>query len=56
MSIRFFANPIDMDHVAIMKKSWGLIPKILDGRKKIESRWGIHKCSPWGKDIDKIKI
>jgi ASC-1-like (ASCH) protein len=38
-----------MGHVAIMKKSWGLIPKILDGRKKIESRWGINKCSPWGK-------
>ena len=38
-----------MDHVAIMRKSWGLIPKILDGRKKIESRWGINKCSPWGK-------
>lgn len=38
-----------MDHVAIMKKSWGLIPKILDGRKKIESRWGINRCSPWGK-------
>lgn len=38
-----------MDHIAIMKKSWGLIPKILDGRKKIESRWGINKCAPWGK-------
>lgn len=38
-----------MQHIAIMKKSWGLIPKILDGRKKIESRWGINKCSPWGK-------
>lgn len=38
-----------MDHVAIMKKSWGLIPKILDGRKKIESRWGINKCAPWGR-------
>lgn len=38
-----------MDHVAIMKKSWGLIPKILDGRKKIESRWGIKRCPPWGK-------
>lgn len=38
-----------MDHVAIMKKSWKLIPKILDGRKKIESRWGINKCAPWGK-------
>lgn len=38
-----------MDNVAIMKKSWGLIPKILDGRKKIESRWGINRCPPWGK-------
>jgi len=38
-----------MDHVAIMKKSWGLILKILSGQKKIESRWGINKCSPWGK-------
>lgn len=38
-----------MHHVAIMKKSWGLIPKILDGRKKIESRWSINKCSPWKK-------
>jgi len=49
VSIRYFANQTDMHHVAIMKKSWGLIPKILDGRKKIESRWGINKCSPWGK-------
>lgn len=38
-----------MDHVAIMNKSWKLIPKILDGRKKIESRWGVNKCVPWGK-------
>ena len=38
-----------MDHVAIMKKSWGMIPKILTGEKKIESRWGINKCTPWGK-------
>ncbi len=38
-----------MDHVAIMKKSWGLIPKILSGQKKIESRWGVNRCSPWGK-------
>ncbi len=30
-----------------MKKSWGLIPKILDGRKKIESRWGVNRCAPW---------
>jgi ASC-1-like (ASCH) protein len=36
-----------MDHVAIMKKSWGLTEKILDGRKKIESRWYMSKCRPW---------
>lgn len=40
-----------MDHVAIMKKSWGLIPKIISGEKIIESRWYQMKCSPW----DKIK-
>ena len=38
-----------MDHVAIMRKNWGLIPKILDGRKKIESRWGKNKVAPWGR-------
>ncbi len=37
-----------MDHVAIMKKSWGMTEKILDGRKKIESRWYINKYRPWG--------
>lgn len=37
------------DHVAIMHKSWGLIPKISDGRKKIESRWSINKVAPWGR-------
>ena len=36
-----------MDHLAIMKKSWGLTDKILDGRKKIESRWYSMKCKPW---------
>ena len=38
-----------MDHVAIMKKSWGLIPKILSGEKKIESRGYKNMSSPWGK-------
>jgi hypothetical protein len=38
-----------MDHVAIMKKSWKMILKILSGEKRIESRWGINKCTPWGK-------
>jgi len=40
-----------MDHLAIMRKSWGLLPKILDGEKRIESRWYKNKYSPW----DKIK-
>lgn len=38
-----------MLHIAIMKKSWGLLPKILDGSKKIESRWYKNRYSPWGK-------
>lgn len=38
-----------MDHLAIMKKSWGLIPKIIDGTKTIESRWYLKKHLPWGK-------
>ncbi|MFA5838338.1 MAG: hypothetical protein WC849_00120 [Candidatus Paceibacterota bacterium] len=38
-----------MDHVAIMKKSWGFIPKILSGEKTIESRWYKNKLAPWGK-------
>ena len=40
-----------MEHVAIMRKSWGLVPKILTGKKKIESRWYKTKYPPW----DKIK-
>lgn len=40
-----------MEHVAIMKKSWGLTQKILSGQKKIESRWYLNKHVPW----DKIK-
>lgn len=38
-----------MHHVAIMKKSWGLIPKILSGEKTIESRWYQTRRAPWGK-------
>lgn len=37
-----------MDHVAIMKKSRGLIPKILTREKTIESRWYKNKTAPWG--------
>ena len=40
-----------MDHVAIMKKSWKLLPKILSGEKTIESRWYMNRSTPW----DKIK-
>jgi len=40
-----------MQHVAIMKKSWGLISKIVSGEKTIESRWYQKKTVPW----DKIK-
>ncbi|MBI1960891.1 MAG: hypothetical protein HYS43_01295 [Candidatus Liptonbacteria bacterium] len=32
-----------------MKKSWGLIPKILSGEKTIESRWYQTKRAPWGR-------
>lgn len=38
-----------MDHVAIMRKSWGLTEKILSGEKKIESRWYRTKRAPWNK-------
>lgn len=34
-------------HVAIMRKSWGLTPKLLTGEKTIESRWYRNRCRPW---------
>ncbi len=40
-----------MEHVAILKKKWGLISKILSGEKKIESRWYVSRYLPW----DRIK-
>ena len=40
-----------MDHVAILKKDWKLLDRILSGEKRVESRWYIHKRDPW----DKIK-
>jgi hypothetical protein len=36
-----------MEHVAIMKKSWGLTGKILSGEKTIESRWYRFRRAPW---------
>lgn len=47
-----------MQHVAIMKKSWGLIPKILSGEKRVESNYLLIflknqvKIKPF--EIDKI--
>ena len=38
-----------MEHIAIMKKSWGLLPKIISGEKTIESRWYKTKCEAWGR-------
>jgi len=38
-----------MNHIAIMKKSWKLIPEILSGRKTIETRWYKNKSAPWDK-------
>jgi len=32
-----------------MRKSWGLTPKILTGKKTIESRWYKSKYPPWDK-------
>lgn len=39
----------DMDHVAIMKKSWHLTEKILSGEKVIESRWYKFRRPPWNR-------
>lgn len=38
-----------MQHVAIMKKSWGFLPKMLSGEKRIESRWYISRYAHWNK-------
>ncbi len=41
-----------MHHVAIMKKSWQLIPKILSNEKTIESRWYKNRAAPW----DRVQV
>jgi ASC-1-like (ASCH) protein len=38
-----------VDHLAIMKPAWKLLPKILSGEKTIESRWYQTKRVPWNK-------
>jgi ASC-1-like (ASCH) protein len=45
MQQRLFNNP--KVHIAIMRKSWGLLPKILSGEKKLESRWYQNKYPPY---------
>jgi hypothetical protein len=36
-----------MEHVAILRKSSGLLEKILSREKKIESRWYMARYPPW---------
>ncbi|MDD4989866.1 MAG: hypothetical protein PHW31_00985 [Candidatus Pacebacteria bacterium] len=36
-----------MDHIAIMRKSWGLTQKILSNEKTLEERWYKTKRAPW---------
>lgn len=38
-----------MQHIAIMKKSWGLTNKILDWTKTVETRWYNIKYPPFNK-------
>ncbi len=38
-----------MVHIAILKPSFGFLPKILSGEKTIESRWHASQSAPWGK-------
>lgn len=46
-SIRSVMESRNMEHLAIMRKSWGLTQKILSGQKKIESRWYSVRYKPW---------
>lgn len=36
-----------MDHVVILKSSWNLLPKIINGEKTVESRWYKSRFAPW---------
>lgn len=38
-----------MQHIAIMKKEWGLIDRILSGEKVLETRWYKNRYAPWNK-------
>jgi hypothetical protein len=38
-----------MEHIAIMRKSWGLTEKLLSGEKSMESRWYLSRHAPWNR-------
>jgi hypothetical protein len=38
-----------MEHLVVMNKSLGMIPKILVGAKSIDAVWQMSKTAPWGK-------
>ena len=38
-----------MEHLAIMKKGFGFLEKIISGEKTVESRWYSTKRTPWNK-------
>jgi hypothetical protein len=40
---------LPMDHAAFMKKSWGLVPKVVTGEKTCEGRWYKSRRAPWNK-------
>lgn len=40
-----------MEHLAVMRESWGLMQKIISGEKRVESRWYKTKYPPF----DRIK-
>lgn len=44
-----FGTGLNMQHIAIMKPAWKLLPKILSGEKTVESRWYKTRRTPWGK-------
>src|SRR3972149_10450099 len=45
-----------MEHIAILRKSSGLLDRIVSGEKTIESRWYDAKCAPWDRIQAREKI
>jgi len=50
--LSYICAALAMDHIAVVNPKLNLIEKILNGQKKIESRWLKNKSAPW----DKIKV